>query len=95
MESVLDAMVSAKISFLTQGPKRIQKSTPTQGNAVVDLHDRITEIVPNKVNYKFIVPKYNISKFKTRQGLFTLHNDVLSKDLDLRQQSINTYLFHM
>jgi hypothetical protein len=39
MESDMDAMVSTKISFHTQGPERIQKSTPVHGDAVVDLHD--------------------------------------------------------
>jgi hypothetical protein len=39
MESVMDAMVSAKISFNTQGTERIQKLTLVHGNAVVDLHD--------------------------------------------------------
>ncbi len=35
----MDAMVPDKISFHTDGPERIQKSTPVHGNAVVDLHD--------------------------------------------------------
>ncbi len=39
MESDMDAMVSTKISFHTQGPERIRKSTPVHGDAVVDLHD--------------------------------------------------------
>ncbi len=39
MESDMDAMVSTEISFHTQGPERIRKSTPVHGDAVVDLHD--------------------------------------------------------
>ncbi len=39
MESDMDTMGSAKISFHTQEPKKMQKSTLVHGNAVGDLHD--------------------------------------------------------
>ncbi len=41
IESATDAMNSAKISFYTQGPKRIQKKAPVRGDAqyTVLVHD--------------------------------------------------------
>ncbi len=35
----MDAMVSAKISFHTQGPEKIQNPIVVHGNAVVHLYD--------------------------------------------------------
>ncbi len=39
VEVVLNAIVSAKISFHTQGPERIRKSTLVHADAVVDPDD--------------------------------------------------------